>query len=64
MIIAWSCKHVTCENISDFNGLIMSDMFYEKALINNITLSRSLNTCKCGDSSAKRGLYLSKGGTI
>ena len=24
-------------------------MFYEKALIDNITLSRSLNTCKSGD---------------
>ena len=24
-------------------------MFYEKALIDNITLSHSLNTCKIGD---------------
>ena len=25
------------------------DMFYEKALIDNITLSHSLNTCRSGD---------------
>ena len=38
-------------------------MFYEKALINNITLSYSLDVQKWRLSSAK-GLYLSKGGTI
>ena len=29
-------------------------MFYEKALIDNITLSHSLNTCKSGDGALQK----------
>ena len=43
-------------------------MFDEKALIDNITLSHSINACKSGDwalqKEGKRVIYLSNGGTI